>query len=204
MLRPASQRRLAASNRPSHEYATPPACGILQPALACAARPDAAAPSTFSSPRPLSCHAGWRSAAFVPTFYYSGRLGSNWVTKMHKDSRGYLWICTVEGISLFDGYRFTNFSTREGLPSRLVADMFETQTGDFWFATESGLARLHRDPRKTSPFEAIHVGNSKNSNNVQALYQDVDGTIWCGTAAGLYRFRPQDGETLHTSCLSMG
>ena len=40
----------------------------------------------------------------------------------------------------------------------------------------------------------IRVGDSKESNEVQSLYQDHDGTIWCGTDAGLYRFRPQDRE----------
>jgi ligand-binding sensor domain-containing protein/signal transduction histidine kinase len=122
-------------------------------------------------------------------------LVRNWVTKIHRDSRGYLWICTVEGISLFDGYRFTNFSLRDGLPSRLVADMIETRTGDYWFATEAGLARFQRSHRKTPAFEPIHVGDTKESNDVQAIYEGLDGSIWCGTAAGLYRFRPQDGDT---------
>src|ERR1039457_550476 len=39
-------------------------------------------------------------------------LVRNWVTKIHRDSKGYLWFCTVEGISLFDGDRFANFSPR--------------------------------------------------------------------------------------------
>ncbi len=121
-------------------------------------------------------------------------LVRNWVTKIHRDSKGYLWFCTVEGISLFDGYRFTNFSTRDGLPSRLVSDMIETQRGELWFATNAGLARFHKDHGKAPAFEAVRVGASKESNDVQALHEDVDGTIWCGTGAGLYRFRPQDGE----------
>ncbi len=37
---------------------------------------------------------------------HDGLVG-NWVTKIHRDSRGCLWFCTVEGISLFDGYRLT-------------------------------------------------------------------------------------------------
>src|SRR5882757_1312075 len=69
-------------------------------------------------------------------------LVRNSVTKIHRDSKGYLWLCTVEGISLFDGYRFTNFSTRDGLPSRLVSDMIETGQRDYWFATNAGLARF--------------------------------------------------------------
>ena len=121
-------------------------------------------------------------------------LVRNWVTKIHRDSKGYLWFCTVEGISLFDGDRFANFSTRDGLPSRLVPDMIETQRGDYWFATGAGLARFHNDHGNAPAFDVIRVGDSKESNDVQALYEDHDGTIWCGTAAGLYSFRPQDGE----------
>lgn len=119
-------------------------------------------------------------------------LVRNWVTRIHRDSKGYLWFCTVEGISLFDGYRFTNFSTRDGLPSRLVSDMIETRRGDYWFATDAGLARFHKDHGKAPAFDVILLGDSKESNQVQALYESHDGTIWCGTAAGLYSFRPQD------------
>ncbi len=121
-------------------------------------------------------------------------LVRNWVTKIHRDSKGYLWFCTVEGISLFDGYRFTNFSTRDGLPSRLVSDMIETRQGDYWFATGAGLARFHKDHGKAPAFDAIRIGDSTESNDVRSLYEGHDGTIWCGTAAGLYRFRPQDGQ----------
>ena len=116
------------------------------------------------------------------------------MTKIHRDSKGYLWFCTVEGISLFDGDRFTNFSTRDGLPSRLVNDMVETRLGDYWFATNAGLARFHKNHGKAPVFDAIRAGDSNESNDVQALVEGRDGTIWCGTAAGLYSFRPQDGK----------
>lgn len=122
-------------------------------------------------------------------------LVRNWVTKIHRDSKGYLWFCTVEGISLFDGYHFTNFSTRDGLPSRLVPDMIETRQGEYWFATGAGLARFHANHGNSLPFEVVHVGDSKESNVVNTIYEGHDGTIWCGTVRGLYSFRPQDGES---------
>src|SRR5258708_40375543 len=93
-------------------------------------------------------------------------LVRNWVTKIHRDSQGYLWFCTVEGISLFDGYRFTNFSTRDGLPSRMVVDMIETGHGYYWFATLAGLARFHRNHGNGAAFDAVRVGDSKESNDV--------------------------------------
>ncbi len=35
-------------------------------------------------------------------------LPNNVITKIVRDSRGFLWFCTAEGLSRFDGYAFTN------------------------------------------------------------------------------------------------
>src|ERR1051326_2071539 len=51
-------------------------------------------------------------------------LVRNWVLRIRQDSRGRLWFCTVEGLSLFDGERFANYGTSQGLPNRLVSDIF--------------------------------------------------------------------------------
>ncbi len=69
--------------------------------------------------------------------------------------------------------------------------MIETRLGDYWFATNAGLARFHKNHGNARVFDVIRVGDSKESNDVQALYEGRDGTIWCGTAAGLYRFQPE-------------
>ena len=145
----------------------------------------------------LALTAGYSLLAQQPSFrIFSTQDGlvRNWVTKIHRDSKGYLWFCTVEGISLFDGYRFTNFSTRDGLPSRLVSGMIETRQGEYWFATQAGLAHFHPSHGKRPAFDAIRVGENRESNVVNAIYEGREGTIWCGTAAGLYSFRPQEGE----------
>src|SRR5580698_7915773 len=95
------------------------------------------------------------SAGPTPSFRFftmNDGLVRNWVTNIHRDSQGYLWFCTAEGVSFFDGYRFTNFSTRDGLPSRMVSDMVETRQGYFWFATGAGLAQFHKDHGKAPAF----------------------------------------------------
>ena len=72
--------------------------------------------------------------------------------------------------------------------------MIETPQGDYWFATGGGLARFHKNHGKAPAFDAVRVGDSKESNAVQTLYEGRDGTIWSGTIAGLYRFRPRMGN----------
>ena len=45
-------------------------------------------------------------------------LGHDRVLCVVQDSRGFLWFCTVDGLSRFDGHRFVNYGEREGLPAR--------------------------------------------------------------------------------------
>ena len=47
-------------------------------------------------------------------------LANNQINKIVRDSRGFLWFCTAEGLSRFDGYQFTNYGTKEGLPHTVV------------------------------------------------------------------------------------
>src|SRR6266480_764650 len=70
-------------------------------------------------------------------------LAHNIVNKIVRDSRGFLWFCTADGLSRFDGYTFTNYGTEQGLPHPNVTDILETRSGDFWVATYGGLARFN-------------------------------------------------------------
>ncbi len=50
---------------------------------------------------------------------------SNNVRRIFQDSRGFIWIGTWEGISHYNGHKFTNYSTLNGLSHSLVNDFFE-------------------------------------------------------------------------------
>jgi ligand-binding sensor domain-containing protein len=67
----------------------------------------------------------------------------NVINKIVRDSRGFLWFCTEEGLSRFDGYTFTNYGTSEGLPHPAVNDILETRAGEYWVATNGGLVRFN-------------------------------------------------------------
>src|SRR6185436_1274494 len=69
-------------------------------------------------------------------------LPHNQINRIVRDSRGFLWFCTGDGLSRFDGYSFTNFGTPQGLPHRRVNDLLETRDGRLWVATEAGLVRF--------------------------------------------------------------
>ena len=66
-------------------------------------------------------------------------LAHNDVNRIVKDSHGFRWFCTADGLSRFDGYTFTNFGPDQGLPQSSVNDLLETRAGEYWVATNDGL-----------------------------------------------------------------
>ncbi|MBI4472646.1 MAG: hypothetical protein HY646_08265, partial [Acidobacteria bacterium] len=71
------------------------------------------------------------------------------VHRIVADSRGFVWFCTYDGLSRFDGERFTNYGIKDGLPVASVEDLLEARDGTYWIATRGGgVARFDPDARK--------------------------------------------------------
>src|SRR5215475_15946689 len=68
----------------------------------------------------------------VKTYTTADGLLRDQVNRIKRDSRGFLWFCTSDGLSRFDGYSFTNFGTDQGLPHSEVLDLLETREGEYW------------------------------------------------------------------------
>src|SRR4051812_14437716 len=89
----------------------------------------------------LLCAAAHARADQLPvrTYTTTDGLARDYVNRIVQDSHGFIWFCTSEGLSRFDGYRFTNYGTAQGLPSRLVYGFLETRNGVHWISTGGGL-----------------------------------------------------------------
>ena len=136
-------------------------------------------------------------AELLPIRSYSTAdgLASDSVNRIAADSRGFVWFCTSEGLSRFDGYRFVNFGVAEGLPHRSVSALLETRAGEYLVGTPRGLCQFQAEG--SGKFTTYLPGNKPEENAISALMQDSAGRIWCGTADGLFemlsghRFRRQ-------------
>src|SRR5215469_14431800 len=69
-------------------------------------------------------------------------LARNWVKRIRSDHAGRLWFCTVEGLSVFDGERFTNYTVADGLPNRYVSDFLDAGDAGYWIIGPAGLFRF--------------------------------------------------------------
>lgn len=108
-------------------------------------------------------------------------LAGDGVEKILADSRGYLWFATYEGISRFDGVRFTSYGVDDGLPDPRVNDLLEARDGTYWFATRKGLARLQPDRAEGEPaFQRVPLAGAAVDAPVLAILEDRAGRIWAG------------------------
>src|SRR3984893_6243583 len=78
----------------------------------------------------------------IRSYTVADGLAHNEINKIVRDSRGFLWFCTANGLARFDGYTFTNYGTDQGLPHVNVTDLLETRDRQFWVGTYGGLVRV--------------------------------------------------------------
>src|SRR5215471_7380158 len=132
----------------------------------------------------------------------SDGLAHNRVSWITRDSRGFLWFCTGDGLSRFDGSRFTNYNVEEGLPSTSINYLIEARNGTYWIATNGGgVARLNSSgdrpisqANSQSRFTVYSMSNDAVANRVNVLFEDSDQVLWAGTDGGLFRLDQANGD----------
>lgn len=94
-----------------------------------------------------------------------------------------VWAATWGGgVSRFDGKKWRNFTTRDGLAGDIVYSIAMEPNGVLWFGTNGGVSRY--DGKSWHTYD-------KNSglleNNVYALAVTPNGDIWAGSRRGVTR-----------------
>lgn len=59
-------------------------------------------------------------------------LPSNVVYDVYEDSKGFIWFCTDQGVSRYDGSVFHNYSIKDGVPDIMVFRIREDQQQRMW------------------------------------------------------------------------
>jgi ligand-binding sensor domain-containing protein/two-component sensor histidine kinase len=72
------------------------------------------------------------------TYTVEEGLVANPVRRIYQDSKGFIWIATMEGLSKYDGYKFTNYNTANGLSHNMVNDVYESADGKLYVAENNG------------------------------------------------------------------
>lgn len=125
-------------------------------------------------------------------------LPDNRIRSIFQDSKGYLWIGTMNGIGKYDGYSFKKYYNQND-PSSVSGNwafaICEDAEHNIWIGTLNGLNVFDVKKEKFKSYKNIPGNkNSLFSNKITALHFDPAGKLWIGTQDGLTRLDPATGK----------
>ena len=137
----------------------------------------------------------------VKAYTVENGLAHNRVKRIVQDSRGFLWFCTADGLSRFDGNQFTNYRIEDGLVAPSINDIAEERDGVYWIATNSdGVFRLDLRAAATTEaggirprFTRYAISSEPVTNRVNSLHRDPAGILWAATDGGLFALNEARG-----------
>ncbi|HVS98216.1 MAG TPA: two-component regulator propeller domain-containing protein [Puia sp.] len=129
-------------------------------------------------------------------------LPSNHVFDILFDHKGYLWACTGNGLSRYDGYNFTNYQfdpkDAGSLNDNLDFTLFEDDEGSIWVSTaEGGINKFNRNTEKFTNYRPPQPPGRFETvlRAVSAIAEDKQGYLWVGSYSGeLRRFDKRTGK----------
>src|SRR5262249_13064565 len=124
-------------------------------------------------------------------------LAEETVTALLKDSRGYLGVGSLNGLSRFDGDGLRVYGGADGVPKTRIFALAEAADGAGWVATSGGLARIGASDPSTRP--AFRAAGPAGGKPVEYVWADAKGDVWWGTGGELY-----EGEKSGSAARAVG
>ncbi len=107
----------------------------------------------------------------------------NYVFSMHVGPDDTVYAGTWGGgVSRYDGRKWTNLNTKDGLAGNIVYSIARDADGGFWFGTSAGLSRYDG-----KAFRNIGTREGLLGPNVYAITVSPAGDVWAGTKGGVAR-----------------
>ncbi|MDY0076405.1 MAG: two-component regulator propeller domain-containing protein [Bacteroidales bacterium] len=125
-------------------------------------------------------------------------LSNSAVNSIFKDSRGFMWFGTWDGLNQYDGKNIVQHYPDMLLPNRLsnniIWKMLEDSSNGLWIVTERGINRYDYTTNRFQPWFVNNGPQYSRENSLRAAL-GVDGNTWLAIySAGIFRFAPADAD----------
>lgn len=126
-------------------------------------------------------------------------LSQSSIIAMLRDSRGFMWFATLDGLNRYDGYEIKVYwnspSQSNALSDNITPVLYETPDEDnpvLWVGTSSnGLCRYNRMTDDFTNYSAEEGKPNSLSNDLITAIAGDNNELWIGTHKGLNRFDPK-------------
>ncbi len=134
-------------------------------------------------------------------------LSNSAVNSIFRDSRGFMWFGTWDGLNRYDGKNIKTFYPDiyddTAISNNIIRKMLEDESGHLWVVTERGLNRYSHDQEGFLTWFTEHPELSLREHSLKASIGH-DGQIWVKAhGLGLFRYRPdkEDFKQISVPCL---
>jgi len=128
---------------------------------------------------------------FRPNPALKGALSHRYVNFMYEDRHLNMWLCTNDGLDLFDSIT-NSFKVYRGFPSNDMRSFLEDKEGCYWAGTiNKGVIRFKEDGVILKVYD---TSNGLPSNLVNGILEDENNNIWVSTGDGISRIKYRTGE----------
>ncbi|MBI1820189.1 MAG: regulator [Nitrospirae bacterium] len=112
----------------------------------------------------------------------------NYVFSMFIDLNGIKWFGTWGGgLSRFDGSRWKNYTTKNGLAGNVVYAITPDNRGGLWLGTNNGISYFNGEQ-----FLNFSKKEGLPADDIYTLVQDSERRLWAGHKEGVTRLMPKD------------
>jgi signal transduction histidine kinase/ligand-binding sensor domain-containing protein len=124
------------------------------------------------------------TAQQYPFIHYTPKDGliSNQVKNIYQDSKGRLYFSSINGLSVYDGSRFINYNSKNGLGFDIVNCVMEMGDDSIWVVTNSPVINCLIKGKMTK------LILSGAPIVIDRLIKDENKTLYAASEQGLYKF----------------
>lgn len=129
------------------------------------------------------------------------RFSNQNVTQVYEDSRGLIWVCTREGLNIYNqkSDELKIMSVEDGLSSQYIAGIVEDNNKNMWITTAKGITNIvvEADGKSSNYTYRCYVYDDKDGLqncefNQRSIAKLASGDIMMGGLYGINRFNPNE------------
>lgn len=121
-------------------------------------------------------------------------LAGSTIYDMCQDKDGFMWFATEAGLSRFDGTRFRNFTTADGLPEVEILKLYADHQGRVWIIPFKNTICYHYQGKIYTSANDSLLKKVKLNAVMTYISGDIEDNIFFCNGSGSYLLKTQPGQ----------